>query len=419
MRILVIGSGGREHALVRALLLSPSADFVACAPGSDAIAQEAPCVDIFAQTDIVRYCQKEAIDLVIVGPEQPLVDGLADRLRGEKIAVFGPSAAGAQLEASKDFTKKLCDKYNIPTARYATFEAREPALKYVRQQGVPIVIKADGLAGGKGVTVATEMLQAEKAIADCFDGGFGEAGQKVVIEECLVGEELSFFALCDGSTATAFASAQDHKRAYDDDKGPNTGGMGTFSPSPLASEAMNARIMHEIITPTMKGLQSEFISYTGVLFAGLMLTAEGPKLIEYNCRFGDPETQAILARFSGDLAALLMSCASGKIAPEHIKFRSEAAVCVVMAASGYPGSYKRNTLIQNLDKAREVFGVSILHAGTMRSGEQWLSRGGRVLNIIGSATSMRQARYRAYEAVDLIDWPEGFCRRDIGAKALG
>ncbi|MFM9889078.1 MAG: phosphoribosylamine--glycine ligase [Rickettsiales bacterium] len=418
MRILVIGSGGREHALVRALKASPSSDFVACAPGSDAIALDVPCVDIFAHTDIVRYCQSEKIDLVVVGPEQPLVDGLADRLHAEKIAVFGPSAAGAQLEASKDFTKKLCDQFGIPTARYATFDALKPALAYVRKHGAPIVIKADGLAAGKGVTVAMELAEAEKALTECFDGVFGNSGQRVVVEEFMEGDEISFFALCDGTTATAFADAQDHKRAYDNDKGPNTGGMGTYSPTPFTRNGMDERIMREIITPTMEGLKKSLISYTGVLFAGIMITAEGPKLIEYNCRFGDPETQAMLARFTGDFALLLMSCAEGKIAPQHLKFSDEAAVCVVMAASGYPGSYVRNTLIQNLERAGELPGVSILHAGTIRAGEQWLARGGRVLNVVATGGSLRQTRYHAYEAVDLIDWPDGFCRRDIGAKAL-
>jgi phosphoribosylamine--glycine ligase len=418
MRVLVIGSGGREHALVKALLASPVTEYVACAPGSDAIAIIAPIVDIFAQTDIARFCRAEKIDLVVIGPEQPLVEGLADRLRDEGVAVFGPSAAGAQIEASKDFTKKLCDKYNIPTAKYATFVTREEAVAYVRAQGAPIVVKADGLAAGKGVTVCTTVLEAEKAVTECFEGVFGEAGAKVVIEECLVGEEVSFFALCDGTTAVPFASAQDHKRAYDGDKGPNTGGMGTISPTPLAKEAMQDRIMKEIIEPTVEGLRKELIGYVGVLFAGLMITKQGPKLIEYNCRFGDPETQSMLARFSGDLASLLMSCAKGKIDTKFLSLREEAAICVVMAAAGYPGSYKRNTLIQNLDAAAKTDGVTILHAGTHRVGEQWLSKGGRVLNIVATGASMRQARYRAYEAIDLIDWPDGFCRRDIGLKAL-
>ncbi len=418
MRILVIGSGGREHAIIRKLLTSPTCEFVACAPGNDGIAQDTTCVDIFAHTDICNYCRREEIDLVIIGNEEPLVMGLADRLREENIAVFGPSEAAAQIEASKEFTKKLCDKYNIPTARYAVFDNREEARAYVKAQGVPIVIKADGIAAGKGVTVATREAEALTAIEHCFSGAFGQAGKRVIIEECLVGEEVSFFALCDGMSATPFASAHDHKRAYDNDLGPNTGGMGSFSPSPLVSSQMEETIMNTIIQPTIEGLNKELIRYVGVLFAGLMLTKDGPKLIEYNCRFGDPETQAILARYTGDLAKLLMSCAQGAIDREQLTFSSDAAVCVVMAASGYPGEYTKNTLIQNLGNAANVYGVSILHAGTSRAGDQWLSRGGRVLNVIATAGSVRQARYRAYESVDMIDWPDGFCRRDIAARAL-
>jgi phosphoribosylamine--glycine ligase len=419
MRVLVIGSGGREHALVRALNRSPSVDFIACAEGSDAIAQEknVVCVDIFAQTDIKNYCLKQTIDLVVVGPEQPLVDGLADMLRAEKIAVFGPSSHGAKLEASKDFTKQLCTDYGIPTAAYATFDHHDAALAYVKKKGVPIVIKADGLAAGKGVTVATTLAQAEKALLDCFDGMFGDAGAKVVIEEFMEGEEFSFFALCDGASATYFASAQDHKRAFDNDKGPNTGGMGAFSPTPLVDNAMEEQVMRTIITPTLAALNSEYISYHGVLFAGIMLTQKGPKLIEYNCRFGDPETQVMLARFEGDLGLLLMSCANGKIDTTQLKFRDDAAVCVVMAASGYPGKYIKGSIIKNLDKASEVFGVSILHAGTMLADGKWLARGGRVLNVVATGPGLRQTRYRAYEAIDLIDWPDGFCRKDIGARA--
>ena len=417
MKVLVIGSGGREHAIVKALGRSKSVEYIACAPGSDGIGMEkgVECVDIFAHTDIKNYCLKNEIDLVVVGPEQPLVDGLSDMLRAEKINVFGPSALGAKLEASKDFTKQLCHDYGIPTAASATFDNHEEALKYVRKKGAPIVVKADGLAAGKGVTVATTL--AEEALLDCFDGMFGEAGAKVVIEEFMEGEELSFFALCDGMTATYFASAQDHKRAFDNDKGPNTGGMGAFSPTPLATREMEATIMRTIITPTIEALHKEYIPYHGVLFAGIMLTAQGPKLIEYNCRFGDPETQVMMERFEGDLGVLLLSCAQGKINADQIRFREDAAVCVVMAASGYPGKYVKGTIIKNIDKAAEVYGVSILHAGTMLTNGEWLARGGRVLNVVATGPGLRQTRYRAYEAVDLIHWPDGFCRKDIGARA--
>ncbi len=415
MKILVIGSGGREHAMVSKLLTSPSCESVVCAPGNAGIAEIVECVDIFAHTDIVNYCKKNEIDLVVVGPEEPLVMGLADRLRDENIAVFGPSEAGAQLEASKDFTKKLCDTYGIPTARYATFDTLDAAKAYVNQHGAPIVIKADGLAAGKGVTVATSVAQAINALEDCFGGAFGKAGARVVIEECMEGEEVSFFALCDGETAVSFASAQDHKRAFDNDMGPNTGGMGSFSPSPLVTAEMEETIMRTIITPTMVGLKKECIRYVGVLFAGLMLTKDGPKLIEYNCRFGDPETQSILARFDGDLAALMMSCARGAVDLKQLRFNNDAVVCVVMASRGYPGEYVKNTPI-NLGDSVSIGSVAIYHAGTAKAGDQLLSRGGRVLNVVARGGSIRQARYRAYEAIDLIDWPDGFCRRDIAAK---
>lgn len=419
MKILVIGSGGREHALIRALLRSPSVESVVCIPGNAGIAAEVECIDLFANRDIAKYCRDNAINLVVVGPEQPLVSGLADVLKEENIPVFGPGAKGAQLEASKDFTKQLCSKYNIPTADYATFDKRADALAYVKSKGAPIVIKADGLAAGKGVTVAANVKDALQAVEDCFDGVFGEAGTKVVIEECMVGEEVSFFALCDGRQAYPFASAQDHKRAYDDDKGPNTGGMGSFSPTPLVTPEMSATIMRDIINPTMRGLYEEGIEYIGVLFAGLMMTKTGPKLIEYNCRFGDPETQSILARYTGDLALLLLGCARSKLDEKQIQFSEEAAVCVVMAAKGYPGNYVKGTLIRNLERAADNLKTSIFHAGTMRPAENWLANGGRVLNVVATGGSLRQARYRAYEAIEMIDWPEGFFRKDIGAKSGG
>ncbi len=337
MKILVIGSGGREHALVRALLRSPSTESVVCIPGNAGIAAEVECIDLFANRDIANYCRKEGINLVVVGPEQPLVSGIADVLREENIPVFGPSAKGAQLEASKDFTKKLCDKYTIPTAAYATFDNRAAALAYVHSKGVPIVIKADGLAAGKGVTVATTLKEAKNAVEACFDGVFGDAGARVVIEECMTGEEVSFFALCDGYSAIEFASAQDHKRAFDDDKGPNTGGMGSFSPTPLMTPELSATIMRDIITPTMRGLHAEGIDYVGVLFAGLMLTATGPKLIEYNCRFGDPETQSILARYTGDLALLLLSCAKGQARPQTYRFQHRRRRLRRHGRQGLPG----------------------------------------------------------------------------------
>jgi phosphoribosylamine--glycine ligase len=418
MNILVIGSGGREHAIAKALKRSASATSITCAPGNAGIAQDAPCVALSGNAAIVDYCKNEAVDLVVVGPEQPLVDGLADALRVAGIAVFGPSAAGAQLEASKDFTKKLCDKYGIPTARYATFDNRTEAFEYIYKHGAPIVIKADGLAAGKGVTVAMTPREAVDAVDACFDGAFGKAGARVVIEEYMEGEEASFFAICDGKTATLFASAQDHKRVGDGDTGPNTGGMGAYSPTPIMTEAMNARVMREIIAPTMQGLIAEGIAYIGVLFAGLMLTKDGPKLIEYNSRFGDPETQVMFARFNGDAAALLMACAKGDIDTNHLSFSPEVAICVVMAAKGYPAEYQKGSVIRGLDDAAQVEGVTILHAGTAEKNGEIVANGGRVLNIIATAPDIQTARTRAYEAIAKIDWPEGFCRTDIAWRAL-
>lgn len=415
MKILVIGSGGREHALVKALLKSRSTRAVRCTPGNAGIRRDVPATPQLPLERVVDYCREEGINFVVIGPEQPLVEGLADRLRKAGIAVFGPSAQAAQLEASKDFTKKLCDKYRIPTARYATFSDKSAALAHVTNHGVPIVIKADGLAAGKGVTVATSLEQALQAVHECFDGAFGEAGHRVVIEEFLHGEELSFFALCDGKNAVAFASAQDHKRAFDGDQGPNTGGMGTYSPVPVATPALHARIMREIIDPTIKGLAAEGTPYVGVLFAGLMLTQEGPKLIEYNVRFGDPETQALLARYRGDLAALLHSCATGKLDGTQLQFSDQAAVCVVMAARGYPGAYEKNTAIRGLDEASSH--ATILHAGTTEKDGTILASGGRVLNIVATGDTLALAREHAYRAADAIDWPQGFYRSDIAAKA--
>lgn len=418
MKILVIGSGGREHAFVKALLRSASTTSVICSPGNTGIARDVTCINIAGNDATVDYCKAHAIDLVVVGPEQPLVDGLADALRAAGIAVFGPSTKGAQLEASKDFTKKLCDKYHIPTARYATFDNRTAAFEYIYKHGAPIVIKADGLAAGKGVTVAMTPRAAVEAVDACFDGAFGAAGARVVIEEFMTGEEASFFAICDGKTATLFASAQDHKRVGDGDTGPNTGGMGAYSPTPIMTEAMNARVMKEIIAPTMKGLIAEGIPYIGVLFAGLMLTKDGPKLIEYNARLGDPETQAMLARFDGDLAALLMSCAKGRIEPTHLSFSTDAAICVVMATKGYPAQFEKGSVIRGLDDAGAIEGMSILHAGTAERDGETIANGGRVLNIVATAPSIEQARAHAYAAIEKIDWPEGFCRSDIAWRAL-
>lgn len=417
--ILVIGAGGREHALVRALLRSASVASVVCSLGSDGIARDTPCVALANVAEVIAYVRSHAIDLVMIGPEQPLVDGWADALRAAGIAVFGPSAKAAQIEASKDFTKRLCDRYRIPTARYATFHDSVSACAYVNTTGAPVVIKADGLAAGKGVTIAMTIHEAEDAIRACFEGAFGVAGHTVVVEEFLQGDEVSFFALSDGKTVRAFGSAQDHKRAFDGDTGPNTGGMGTYSPAPMFSAALEERVMREIVIPAAQGLAAEGNPFIGVLFAGIMLTKQGPKLIEFNCRFGDPETQVLLARYEGDLAALCYACATGNLASADAAiFSSNAALCVVMAAKGYPAAYETGTVIKQIDHAANLPNVQVLHAGTKLVSGVWQAHGGRVLNVVATGETLLTAKTRAYDAVSRIDWAQGFYRRDIGWRAL-
>lgn len=419
MNILVIGSGGREHAIIECLLRTSEGCRVTCSPGNAGIATSVPCVALPTHEAILAFCTTQAIDLVIVGPEQPLVDGLADTLRAANIATFGPSAITAQLEGSKDFTKQLCARYNIPTAQFATFDNEAAALAYLANNPAPIVIKADGLAAGKGVTVAMTGDEAEAAVRACFAGAFGAAGARVVIEEYMEGEEVSFFALCDGKSAMPFASAQDHKRVGDGDTGPNTGGMGTYSPAPIFTQALEDEVMRTMILPTLHGLASEGTPYIGVLFAGLMLTANGPRLIEYNCRFGDPETQVMLTRFNGDFAALLYSCATGELDESAHSLSHAHALCVVMAAKGYPADYVKGTPIRNLKEAASILHCNIFHAGTARDeAGRIVANGGRVLGVTATGHTLREARDTAYRAVDTIDWPEGFCRRDIGWRAL-
>ncbi|MBI1383625.1 MAG: phosphoribosylamine--glycine ligase [Rhizobiales bacterium] len=418
--VLIIGGGGREHALAWAIAKSPRLGKLYCAPGNAGTASLARNVDLDARDHaaVVAFVEANAIDLTVVGPEAPLVDGLADALSAAGARVFGPSRAAASLEASKGFTKDLCARAGIPTAAYRRFHDATAALAYVRERGAPIVVKADGLAAGKGVTVAATLEQAEAAIAACFSGAFGAAGAEVVVEEMLVGEEVSFFVLADGETALALASAQDHKRAFDGDEGPNTGGMGAYSPAPVMTEALAERTMTEIIHPTLEALAADGTPFRGVLFAGLMITADGPKLIEYNVRFGDPECQVLMARLASDALELLDAVASGRLAGLEPQWRPEPAVCIVMAARGYPGSHEKGTEIRGLVEAARIEGVEILHAGTRRDGVRTIANGGRVLGVTALGATVAEARERAYRAVDLIDWPEGFCRRDIAWRAI-
>ncbi|MDB5653134.1 MAG: phosphoribosylamine/glycine ligase [Tardiphaga sp.] len=420
MNILLLGSGGREHALAWKLSSSPLLTKLWCAPGNAGIAQHAECValDVADHDAVIAFCRSRTIDFVVVGPEAPLAAGIVDDLADAGIKAFGPSRAAARLEGSKGFTKDLCQANNIPTAAYQRFTDADKAKAYIREQGAPIVVKADGLAAGKGVVVAETLQQAEDAIDMMLSGGFGEAGAEAVVEEFLVGEEASFFVLCDGEHALALATAQDHKRAYDGDHGPNTGGMGAYSPAPVMTEAMCARAMDEIIYPTLRAMRAMGAPYKGVLFAGLMITDDGPKLIEYNCRFGDPETQVLMIRLMSDLLPALIASADGQLKHFDLRWFPQPALTVVMAAKGYPGDYEKGTRIAGLDRAAKIEGVEIFHAGTQASGDWILANGGRVLNVTASGKTVGEAQRRAYEAIGLINWPEGFCRRDIGWQAV-
>ncbi|WP_185985203.1 phosphoribosylamine--glycine ligase [Aureimonas mangrovi] len=411
--VLLIGAGGREHALAWKLKRSPSIGRLFAAPGNPGIAEEAEiaALDIADGAAVVAFCRQNAVDFVVVGPEKPLVDGLVDELLAAGIAAFGPSAAAARLEGSKAFTKALCDVKSIPTARYARFDDLAAARAYVERQGAPIVVKADGLAAGKGVTVAASVDEALAALEDCL----AEPGSSVVVEECLEGPEASLFCLCDGRTAIAFGTAEDHKRAFDGDKGPNTGGMGAYSPSGLMDEALVERAMAEIVRPTLEGMAEAGTPFKGVLYAGLMLTVEGPKLIEYNVRFGDPECQVLMMRLEDDILPILMATASGGLADVSPRWRDEAAVTVVMASPGYPGAHRRGTVIAALPPESDT--VKVFHAGTTLEGDVLTATGGRVLNVSAIGTDVGKAADAAYEAVAQVDWPEAMWRTDIAHRA--
>ncbi|GLK83242.1 phosphoribosylamine--glycine ligase [Ancylobacter defluvii] len=420
MKVLLLGSGGREHALAWKLAQSPLLTTLIAIPGNPGIAEHARCLESIPLTDhdaIVSICAAEKIDLVVVGPEAPLVDGIADRLAAEGINVFGPRRAPAQLEGSKLFTKELCRQHDIPTAAFGRFSQADAARAYVRERGAPIVLKADGLMAGKGVVVAMSLDEALAAVDEVF--AMGTPGTEILIEEFLEGEEVSFFCLVDGETVLPFGSAQDHKRAFDGDQGPNTGGMGAYSPAPVFTAEMERRTLSEIVKPTARALADGGSPYRGIIFAGLMITIDGPKLIEYNVRFGDPECQVLLMRLEGDLLELLHATATGALADERgVSMAPDAAITVVMAARGYPGSYEKGTPIKGVGAAGALPGVHVFHAGTRLEGGHLVANGGRVLNVTAIGANVAEARERAYDAVALIDWPEGFCRSDIAWRAL-
>jgi len=422
MRILVVGGGGREHALCWAISASPLCTKLYCAPGNAGTAEVAECVDVGAE-DIpgqVALAQRLKIDFVVIGPDAPLVAGMADAFAAAGIKVFGPSKAAAQLEGSKGFTKELCRRHNIPTAAYERFTDLATAEAYIRKQGAPIVVKADGLAAGKGVIVAETVEQAIAAARDMLEGNrFGASGASIVVEEFMDGEEVSLFALSDGEHVLPLVGAQDHKRAFDNDKGPNTGGMGAYSPVPILDPAMFDCAMKEIVLPTVAAMKADGIPFKGVLYAGLMIGRNGPRLVEYNCRFGDPECQVLMMRLKSDILPALIACADGGLRHFDLRWSDETALTVILATKGYPDSYPRGSEIRGLDAAAKVPGVQIFHAGTKRDGDRMLANGGRVLNVTAMARTVQEARELAYRAVDLIDWPEGFCRRDIAWRAVG
>jgi phosphoribosylamine--glycine ligase len=420
MHVLLLGSGGREHALAWKIAASPLVTKLWCAPGNAGIAREAECValDVANHGAVIEFCRTNEVELVVVGPETPLAAGIVDDLTSAGIMAFGPGKQAAQLEGSKGFTKDLCSEFNIPTGAYERFDNAEAALAYVRAQGAPIVVKADGLAAGKGVVVAKTLAEAEAAIAMMFEGAFGAAGAEVVIEEFLSGREISFFALCDGETAIPLASAQDHKRVFDHDEGPNTGGMGAYSPTPFVTPEVHDQIMSRIILPTVAGMKKRGMPFRGVLYAGVMLTEQGPKLFEYNVRFGDPECQVLMLRMMSDIVPAFLASCDGELKHFDLRWHDEPALTVVMAAKGYPGDYQKGTRIDGLDDAADIDGVEIFHAGTVEKDGAILANGGRVLNVCAIGKTVREAQVRAYQAVDAIRWPDGFCRRDIAWQAV-
>jgi phosphoribosylamine---glycine ligase len=420
MKILVLGSGGREHALCWKIAASPLVTKLWCMPGNAGIARDAECVagDIADHGAVISFCKANQVEFVVVGPDAAVAAGVVDDLNAEGFKAFGPTRAAAQLESSKSFTKQLCRDNNIPTAAYEHFKDAEAAKAYIKKQGAPIVVKADGLAAGKGVVVAQTIDEAIAAVDMMFGGGFGESGAEVVIEEFMAGEEASFFALCDGEHALPLATAQDHKRVFDGDEGPNTGGMGAYSPAPVMTEALCKQVMDEMITPTLRAMKAMGAPYKGVLYAGIMLTDTGPKLVEYNARFGDPECQVLMLRMMSDVVPALLACAEGQLHHMSLRWYDDTAITVIMATKGYPGDYAKGSRIEGLDEAAKVEGVEIFHAGTKLIDGHIAAHGGRVLNVCALARNVSEARERAYAAIGRIRWPEGFCRSDIGWREV-
>jgi phosphoribosylamine---glycine ligase len=421
MNILILGSGGREHALAWAIKQNPKCDRLIVAPGNAGIAMLAECAefDIESGSAVVTFCEENAIDFVVIGPEAPLAAGVADATRAAGLLTFGPSAEAAKLEASKTFTKEICDACGAPTAAWARFTESASAKDYVRAKGAPIVIKADGLAAGKGVIVAMDEATALDALDDMFGGSFGSAGAEVVIEEFMAGEEASFFILSDGQNALPIGTAQDHKRAYDGDEGPNTGGMGAYSPAPVLTDALQEQVMDQIVRPTIAELARRGTPYQGVLYAGLMIENGKARLVEYNARFGDPECQVLMMRLGAQALDMLLACAEGRLDQMQVNWADDHAITVVMAAKGYPGAYQKGTEIKGLEALPEDSFNMVFHAGTKANGPAILSNGGRVLNVTARGASLLEARQNAYALLDRIDWPDGFNRRDIGWRALG
>jgi phosphoribosylamine--glycine ligase len=420
MKILVLGSGGREHALCWKIAASPLVTKLWCLPGNAGIAKDAECVaiDLTDHAAVIAFCRANAVDFVVVGPDAAIAAGVVDDLNAAGFRAFGPTRAAGQLESSKSFTKALCRDNNIPTAAYGHFDNAEAAKAYIRQQGAPIVVKADGLAAGKGVVVAMTLDEALAAVDMMFGGAFGESGAEVVVEEFMEGEEASFFVLCDGEHALPMATAQDHKRAFDGDQGPNTGGMGAYSPAPVMTDALCRQVMDEMIHPTLRAMKAKGMPYKGVLYAGIMLTDKGPKLVEYNARFGDPECQVLMLRMMSDIVPALIACADGQLNHMSLRWYDEAAITVIMATKGYPGDYPKGSRIEGLEDAAKVDDVEIFHAGTKRVDGHITAYGGRVLNVCALGKTVSEARAHAYAAVERITWPEGFCRSDIGWRAV-